>query len=330
MSDFFTRLAERILGQMPTIQPIKPSLFASEPDHSDGDLLEIVQESEAGQIYSSVQQPIAAISTQPSDVASMPVQARAVEPPIASPRPTQVEYSPSPIIPAQLSTEITPASMAVKSAHAPDNLPHPVQHGLHHSPEEKLSPASIQIRSIMPLTSEIEPAQPGTHTQSVTTTRIHPAARKSSHPMSAESGMSSGNVSSSSAASDKSDVSVVRVETVEIAQSPALPQSSSGTEGMARPLSAPSLTAHKRPRRIVQGEPARNITHLHPAFSSPPARGQPEAASQEPTIQVTIGRVEVRAVSATTSPTRARQEPERPAAMSLDEYLRRQGQGGRR
>jgi hypothetical protein len=59
----------------------------------------------------------------------------------------------------------------------------------------------------------------------------------------------------------------------------------------------------------------------------PPARRvAPEAAAPTPTIQVTIGRIEVRA----TTPVRpTRTERSTPSVMSLDDYLR-QRDGGRR
>ncbi len=51
-----------------------------------------------------------------------------------------------------------------------------------------------------------------------------------------------------------------------------------------------------------------------------------DLAKPEPTIQVTIGRIEVRAV---TAPVQSRPRPKAPASMTLDEYLRRPNGGGR-
>jgi hypothetical protein len=48
--------------------------------------------------------------------------------------------------------------------------------------------------------------------------------------------------------------------------------------------------------------------------------------SDEPTIQVTIGRVEIRA---TVAPAPARKPVPRPPAMSLDEYLKRRNEAPR-
>ena len=46
-----------------------------------------------------------------------------------------------------------------------------------------------------------------------------------------------------------------------------------------------------------------------------------------PTIQVTIGRIEVRATPAAKAPVRER--PAAPSALSLEEYLRQRSKGGR-
>lgn len=57
---------------------------------------------------------------------------------------------------------------------------------------------------------------------------------------------------------------------------------------------------------------------------------QLETPSPEPAIQVTIGRIEVRAVTAPPTSARTQQQSDRPPAMSLDEYLRQQERGGGR
>ncbi len=87
--------------------------------------------------------------------------------------------------------------------------------------------------------------------------------------------------------------------------------------------------------------PAEKTTRLEPALSAPPANGlqpalspppptsaQPPAAGPEPVINVTIGRVEIRAVAAPPPPQRTpRTEP---AVMSLEDYLRRRREKGGR
>jgi hypothetical protein len=63
-----------------------------------------------------------------------------------------------------------------------------------------------------------------------------------------------------------------------------------------------------------------------PEHVTPAPSAMPESAPA-PTIQVTIGRVEVRATPATVSP---RKPVAGPAVMSLEEYLRQRSAGGER
>ncbi|HZS09157.1 MAG TPA: hypothetical protein VFD58_30260 [Blastocatellia bacterium] len=64
-----------------------------------------------------------------------------------------------------------------------------------------------------------------------------------------------------------------------------------------------------------------------PLFEDRPAREEKQSAAPAPTIQVTIGRIEVRAVQPRPSPSRARQTP---PSLSLEDYLRGRGTGGER
>jgi hypothetical protein len=59
------------------------------------------------------------------------------------------------------------------------------------------------------------------------------------------------------------------------------------------------------------------------------ARLEAEMPASVPTVQITIGRVEVRATPAPKSNAQPRQQRSAPAAMGLDEYLRQRSQGGR-
>ncbi len=97
--------------------------------------------------------------------------------------------------------------------------------------------------------------------------------------------------------------------------------------GRARPSDAAPAAAGLVIRRIEPARdanpppapmPARREAGRHSLASPPPA---------PPSIQVTIGRVEVRASTpATVPPSRAKKEP----AMSLETYLQRRAEGGRR
>jgi hypothetical protein len=59
------------------------------------------------------------------------------------------------------------------------------------------------------------------------------------------------------------------------------------------------------------------------------ARLEDEIPAPATTVQITIGRVEVRATPAPKSNAQPRQERNSPTALGLDEYLRQRSQGGR-
>jgi hypothetical protein len=96
---------------------------------------------------------------------------------------------------------------------------------------------------------------------------------------------------------------------------------------------SPSAVSHGEPTAPLSpgtGEPARVVVQPRVAlYSEPvgPARSRP-AVIAEPTIQVTIGRVEVRATHP--APPVTPRERRTPAAMSLEEYLRRRADGSAR
>jgi hypothetical protein len=72
--------------------------------------------------------------------------------------------------------------------------------------------------------------------------------------------------------------------------------------------------------------PGTHITHLARAFIQPPDRMMKEAAA--PTIQVTIGRIEVRAIPTPVPSTSAQRQQVAPPVMSLDDYLSQRAKGG--
>jgi hypothetical protein len=56
-----------------------------------------------------------------------------------------------------------------------------------------------------------------------------------------------------------------------------------------------------------------------------------QSTEEAHTIQVTIGRIEVRALAATEAPSKnSRRERKAPSLMSLDDYLRQRARGGQR
>jgi hypothetical protein len=96
----------------------------------------------------------------------------------------------------------------------------------------------------------------------------------------------------------------------------------------------PSDVSHGEPTSPLgpgTGGPARVVVQPRVAlYSEPvaPAHSRPAAVNAEPTIQVTIGRVEVRATHP--APPVTSRERRTPAAMSLEEYLRRRADGSAR
>ncbi len=93
-------------------------------------------------------------------------------------------------------------------------------------------------------------------------------------------------------------------------------------------------------RRLLQPMPETDRGPTHPETSPPgpapgpssappagdtPTAGEPSPPEGEPSVRITIGRIEVRAV--TTEAPRVPQPQTRPPPMSLEEYLRGQGEG---
>lgn len=106
-------------------------------------------------------------------------------------------------------------------------------------------------------------------------------------------------------------------------------QSAADRQRAASPESAaPSPDQAPTPRlstAVVVRPQIAAIPIAEPARPTPFAPGS--AAETTPTIQVTIGRVEVRAVPPPPAPQKTRP---RPPVMTLDEYLRQRNQGGQR
>lgn len=106
-------------------------------------------------------------------------------------------------------------------------------------------------------------------------------------------------------------------------------------ERVARPAERPSSSAEPRPASPAAlvpkpAPPARIVVEPRVALAPlmPPAVPAPIRSTEvpAPTIQVTIGRIEVRATPPPAQPSRPR--PPAPSAVSLEEYLRRRSKGG--
>jgi len=118
------------------------------------------------------------------------------------------------------------------------------------------------------------------------------------------------------AGESKGSAGVLEVEVIPRTAKP--PQSDSDSEPLSRGVLQP-------PKPAASAE-ARPFTEVRPATAQPSAPREERAQTQTPpTIEVTIGRIEVRAVTPPAPPPRQRREPPR---MSLDDYLRARD-GGR-
>lgn len=108
-------------------------------------------------------------------------------------------------------------------------------------------------------------------------------------------------------------------------------------ETSRQPATPPRTVTPARPPEVPDARPAADVLRPAPhveasgVVQSPVERAGRQAAAPpptaSPTIHVTIGRVEVRASS---SEQPARRTSPQPQVMSLDEYLKQRGSGGRR
>lgn len=337
MSDFFTRLAERTLGLAPTIQPVMPSLFAPVSDVPGDMLLEISEEREegvvAGNFSGNVESPVPAQDAatqltypdQPAQLthaASMQVQ-RAVSQPFSTTAPAPTRQQSHPAL----------ATMAERQAtRMADSL---ITRNETSTTGTKVQPTRRGSQRTRPVTSAV-PAVPAIPTPSAYT------QTPSFAPMNAQT------------------VRMAR-RTDEITETIATLPTSSITDDLFTHISTAQTASEQQ---LVQAQRTTRAATLHeqivshhtlvgvPAPNPPSTTGflqaqqihqtqqtqqtqqtplaQLETPSLEPDIQVTIGRVEVRAVTAPPTSTRTQQQSDRPPAMSLDEYLRQQERGGGR
>ena len=325
MSDFFTRLAERTLGLAPTIQPMIPSLFAPEPEVDlPGDLLlEITEESEkniaADHFSGNTESPMLSLETtthltQPSYPPSMQLQHEESQP---------FSITSSATAPQQQSAFTRTGERQAK--HMPDHL----------TTRNEASTTGISIQPTRRGSQRTQPVQPATVSSAQVQT-------PSFAPMNAQtSGMArrTGEIPETTAtfpASSMTDDTFTH-NTLNTHVSTVLPTSEQ--------QAIRGTTSHKQgiSHHTLVGVPAQGLLSMSSmtGFSQiqqmqkmqqslQPQQLQLETKPPEPDIQVTIGRVEVRAVPAPPKSTHPQLPSDRPPAMSLDEYLRQQERGVRR
>ncbi len=317
MSDFFTRLAARVLGLSPTLQPIIAPIFAQEQQQGETGLFEILLEEEAPtrsgdgtrqgvqsgherkqpQVSQSV---YASLSEQPS--ALLPTtEERGKNIPIASQQVLQ-QPAPMPIFsaPEQFHEESIPtATRETQVAHEI-----PVANSAIHSQKESLmtgntgEPHVQAVRSLPPIEhNEETPAVDVSHeviahrqTRHITII-THQQDNETSFPIHRVAG-------------DR--------RTVQPPINDSKATHDGRTTGDGRTPFAPIVLNRAAIQR--NGE-------------LPAEQKQPERPIQpSPTIQVTIGRIEVRATPLPSPPATARPTPA-PAVKSLDDYLRQREEG---
>ncbi len=302
MSDFFTRLAERTLGLAPTIQPITPSLFAPEPDLPGDMLLEIREENE---------ESIAAdnfISNAESPVLAQDAAAHLTYPT----QPTQLTHPAS--IPGQHEVSQPFSTTSPATARQVDSL--------------------TTYRETLATGVKVQPTRRGSQrTQTVTLAPSTYTQTPSFAPLNAQTlrmAQRSGEIAEptstfpASSAIDDPFTHIAHVSTTQATSEQQLAQVQQTTR---------SATPDERivSQHTLVGVPASNPLSTADFWQTQQTQQpQPEMKSPEPDIQVTIGRVEVRAVTAPPTSAHTHQQSDRPPAMSLDEYLRQQERGGGR
>jgi hypothetical protein len=325
MSDFFTRLAERTLGLAPTIQPITPSLFAPESDLPGDMLLEITEESEesvvADNLSKKAESPVLAQDaathltyptqrTQLTRSASMPVQYE-----VSQPFPTTSS--------ATAPRQSRPALATMAEQQATRMLDSLTIRTETSTTGTKVQPTRRGSQRTKPVTSAV-PAIPtpsvDTQTSSFAPMNAHTlrVARRTDEITEPVATFLASSVIDDPFTHDTHDSMVSATSEQQTADAQL-------TTRAAMPHEQ-SVSHH-----TLVGVPVSNLpsmTGFPQTQQTLPA--QLETPSPEPDIQVTIGRVEVRAITAPPTSARTQQQSDRPPAMSLDEYLRQQERGGRR
>ncbi|GEM_PF-2019304 len=291
MADLLTKLVQRTLGLAPTVAPSIVPLFA--PDAS----------------LSGATAPVVAA---PPDAPSAIVAASEAEPAPRPEAPSAEDGAPVAATSAVASMLTAPTAEAGVSRHAGDR--------------QSAAPATSQ-----PPVIEISTGRVADAFGSTTAPQLRPTASR-------EAGKAEGHRSDDALLLPPHEPGPPRA----VPRAPAAPVAGPPPQPPGRPSSAPlaeaaipwedspdtALLMPLNPPVAATGAVASILT-TPTAEAGPSRRGEPvAAASGPPVIEITIGRVEVRAVQ---PPAPARSRPAAPPApqVSLEEYLRRQN-GGKR
>ena len=309
MSDFFTRLAERTLGLAPTIQPMIPSLFAPEPDVAGDMLLEITEESETGIAADNFSGNAAPTGLAQDATATM-----------HSTQPTYPAFRSAPALQQQSAFGTMGERQARRmqdhlrahneTATTDTRMQSTKRSFQYNQPATPVSSAQVQTPSFAPMNAQ--------------TLRV---ARRTGEIPDTTATFSASSMPDNPLMDNTYDphLSMLQATSEQQATRGATPHeqivSHHTLVGVSAP-NPPSTSSFSETRRAQQMQKTQQLQQ--------PQQPQLETMSPEPAIQVTIGRVEVRAVNAPPTSARPQQPSDKPPAMSLDEYLRQQERGGGR
>ncbi|MBV9786845.1 MAG: hypothetical protein JOZ51_01635 [Chloroflexi bacterium] len=312
MPDFFTRLAERTLGLANTIQPVLPSRFApGAPGIAAG--MEVEQELT---IEESTPQPSQQKrSTSRSIEATVEQQRTPAQPPHDQQSATRVVVHQPDQPPAPTVERAAPAQ--------PRRDPAPVDRPSHTAPPAETSHLiERHAESAQPTMRSSAPAAQSD------AQRFAPAAHQGEHPRLVDA-------PAPSLRSNEQRTSLERQTTLTEPAAQALPSDERHDPGEPRATLLPLTDERQVPyaQRRDSTAPAERPELVEreqnpPRASATPRTIEPSATQAGPQIHVSIGRIEVRAVTPPPAPA-ARPAPTPTPRMSLDDYLRSQN-GDRR
>jgi hypothetical protein len=290
MSDYFTRLAQRAVGDLEGIMPRIPYRFERDPGIlTAAAIAELNNEVPSDDTEITPSSPEAVASERPMDTLAKPAQHSAAS---KSYRETELPHEAA--VDSKAPTPVPPAELR-RSGTKPVRVPRPLAAGP--IPPEALPVTRSAKRQ--PPSEKPDPAQTGETFPWHRSNVLQVPDRMDARPVNAST----------------SKTQIVRTET-QTKPMPAIMQIEQRlpTATLPEQNTEPLLL---RPRRKEQ----RSLVEA----AARPNRLLSTAAPQEPTIKVTIGRVEVRAVMEPPRPPKNVPKPAK-SVMSLEKFLRRHGE----
>jgi len=330
MSDFFTRLAARTLGLAPTLQPMIAPIFAQEQRQGETGLFEKLLEEEAPtrsgdgtrqgvqseheRKQPQVSQSVYASLSEQSSALLSTTEERGKNTPIASQQVLQ-KLASMPIFSAPEPFHEESMPTVARETHVAHEIP--VANSALHSQKESLMTSNTGEQHVQTVGS-LPPIEHNEETSAVdvnygviehrqtrhTTIITHQQDNETSFPM--------------QRVADFAPVSLPL---------PANNVPEQGRRAMPSPINNSTVTNNGRTTGDVRKPFVPTMSNRVAAqknVAMPVGQKQPEQPA--PTIQVTIGRIEVRATPLSSSSATARQIPT-PAVKSLDDYLRQREEG---